>query len=124
MQTYQEALELALRVVGKINSTTCTLYHNMGIYYKDTDNYGLAYEYFRKSYGVRYELYGRHHPATLKIVTRLNEPTYVRIAKERGDEVPEISTAKSACVRAYVSACKLCEPLLNFGNVGLLGSAH
>ena len=90
MQTFKEALTLALRVVGENHNTTYHLYFNMAAYYHGTDNNDLAYEYFWKSYRVSCELYGRHHPSTLRPVTVLSEPTYVRIAKERGDDVPEM----------------------------------
>ena len=90
VQAYKEALALALRVVGENNPITDRLYLNMAIYYEESGNYNMAYEYFRKWYGVCCELYGMQHPKTRRPVSTLREPMYVRLAAESGDEVPQM----------------------------------
>ena len=89
MQTYKKALDLALPVVGENHPTTFNLYYNMGNYYEARENNEWAYEYYRKSYDVSYELYGRHHDSTVRTVAILNERTFVEIAKGKNDEVPK-----------------------------------
>ena len=90
MQAFKEALHLGLRVNGEKSHITGAIYYQMMMYYIATENVKLAYEYTRKCYDVCLEVFGIEYVQTIATVAILNEPMFVRMAEERGDDVPEM----------------------------------
>ena len=62
----------------------------MAIYYEEIGDFRLAYDHFRKWYGVCCELYGKQHPKTARPINTLREPVYKNIADRLGDDIPDL----------------------------------
>lgn len=88
-QAYFEAEEILMRVTGRLHISVDRLYLNLGIAFEESGDYQKAYDSFYKWYEVCKDLYGSNHTKTRRPISTLHEAAYVRIAGERGVEVPQ-----------------------------------
>lgn len=83
------AEEIILKHKGDKYYNLDRVYLNIGIHYEEIGDANKAYDYFIKWFRLCDEIYGSGHSVTLRCITTLNEPQNVRIAKMRGEQVPE-----------------------------------
>lgn len=95
-QIYKEAKEIIVKAAGKYCLQTDRLYLNMAIYYEEMRDYQTAYDYFREWYNCDIELFGRDHPKSARSIKTVREAMYQRIARERGDPIPDPPPAENA----------------------------
>ncbi|XP_006812659.1 uncharacterized protein LOC102804429 [Saccoglossus kowalevskii] len=81
LKYYEESMELCLQTYGEIHVLRCRQLLNIGIYYEDVGDYYKAYDFFKKWTYVTEQLYGLEHPKTKRAISTLEEPMYVRIAR-------------------------------------------
>ena len=67
----------------------------LGNYYERIGEENKAYEYFRKLYDLLIEIYGPNYPKTNRVIGKLNEFTFRRIAGRLGHQVPSKDVKKS-----------------------------
>ncbi len=84
-----------MRSKGELYYKLSRLYVNEAIYYEETGAYASAYDHFLKWHTLNRELYGLHHPYTIRTIQTLREPMYRRIAAKKGHEVPELLAESS-----------------------------
>ena len=74
--------------VGDLHISMCRCIQNIHVHYEDVRDYENSLIWLHKWLQNSLEMYGRDHPATKAPIDCLREPFYVRLAKQKGLEVP------------------------------------
>jgi len=83
-----------MRVTGRLHISVDRLYLNLGIAFEESGDREKAYDNFYRWFELCKDLYGSQHTKTRRPISTLNETAYVRIAEQRGIEVPKLPTTE------------------------------